>query len=333
MITLKKIAEELQVSVSTVSKALHNSPEISEATIEKVKEIAEKYNYRPNQSALNLKKRSTKTIGVIIPNILNFFFAKALLGIEEEATKQGYNIITCLSNESIEKEKKTLDLLSNGSVDGFILSVAEETQVKKDKSHFNNIINQNYPLVIFDRFFDVINCNKIIADDYEATYNATKHLISEGRQNIALVSNISGLNVANLRINGYNEAINEAKQKPLILNIENPENQEQEIEAFIKMHKNKVDGIIAIDNTSGVIILNKAQKLKINIPKQLSLIGFSSSNVLKFTNPKLSTIEQNPELLGAASGKKVREIINSDTKIKPTTSIIKTTLNLRETTL
>ncbi|OIQ24129.1 LacI family DNA-binding transcriptional regulator [Lacinutrix sp. MedPE-SW] len=333
MITLKKIAEELQVSVSTVSKALHDSPEISDVTIAKVKSIAEKYNYRPNQSALNLKKRSTKTIGVIIPNILNYFFAKALLGIEEEATKQGYNIITCLSNESIEKEKKTLDLLSNGSVDGFILSVAEETQVKKDKSHFNNIINQKYPLVIFDRFFDVINCNKIIADDYEATYNATKHLIGEGRTSIALVSNISGLNVANLRINGYNEALKETQQEPIILNIKNPDNQEQEIEDFIKANKNKVDGIIAIDNTSGVIILNKALKLNISIPKDLSLIGFSSNNVLKFTNPKLSTIEQNPELLGAASVKKVIEIINSNTKIKPTTSIIKTTLELRETTL
>jgi len=333
MITLKKIAEELNVSISTVSKALHDSPEISELTIKRVKELASKHNYRPNQAALNLKKRSTRTIGVIIPNILNYFFAKALLGIEKEAAKQGYNIITCLSNESIEKEKNTLELLSNGSVDGFILSVAEETQVKKDKTHFNSIINQKYPLVIFDRFFDVLNCNKIIGDDFEATYNATNHLIKEGRKNIAVISNIGGLNVASLRIKGYEKAIREAGKETLILNIEASENQEQDIEDFIVKNKNVVDGIIAIDNTSGVIALNKINKIGIEIPKQMSIIGFSSDNVLKFTNPKLSTIDQNPELLGVESVKKMISIINDNADAKPTTTVIKTKLELRGTTL
>ena len=124
MVTLKQLAKELNVSISTVSKALNNSEEIGEDTVRRVKELAKLYNYRPNKVALSLKNNKTRTIGVIIPNILNRFLAKVLFGIESEATKQGYNIITCISNESLEKEKESLQLLANGSVDGFILSVA-----------------------------------------------------------------------------------------------------------------------------------------------------------------------------------------------------------------
>ena len=135
MVTLKQLAEQLNVSVSTVSKALHNSEEISKDTIQRVQELAKHLNYRPNKMALSLKNNQTKTLGVIIPSVLNHFFAKALYAIETEASKQGYNIITCVSNEMLSKEKNSLQLLSNGSVDGFIMSLAEETQVKNKTDH------------------------------------------------------------------------------------------------------------------------------------------------------------------------------------------------------
>ena len=135
MITLKDLAATLGVSVSTVSKALKDSPEISKDTIARVKEIAKELNYRPNTLALSLKNRKTKTIGVIIPDILNAFFARILYGIEQESTALGYNIITCLSNESFEKENNSLHLLANGSVDGFIMSIAEETQSNGEVKH------------------------------------------------------------------------------------------------------------------------------------------------------------------------------------------------------
>ena len=138
MVTLKQLAKELNVSISTVSKALNNSAEIGEETIRRVKELAELYNYKPNKVALSLKQNKTKTIGVIIPDILEHFLAKVLFGIEREANLHGYNIITCISNDSLEKEKESLQLLANGSVDGFILSVAEETQLKNEINHFEH---------------------------------------------------------------------------------------------------------------------------------------------------------------------------------------------------
>jgi len=138
-VTLKQLAKELNLSISTVSKALKNSYEINEKTIIKVKALAKKYNYRPNRMAINLKQNETKTIGVIIPNILNYFFSKVLLGIEEEASKKGYQIIICLSNNKYSKETESLQLLSDGSVDGFILSIAKETQINQHHDHFSKI--------------------------------------------------------------------------------------------------------------------------------------------------------------------------------------------------
>src|SRR6476620_3454695 len=145
--TLKQIAKELHVSVSTVSKALNDSPEISEQTKTKVQEYAKLKNYKPNVIGLNLKNRKTKTIGVIIPNILNSFFAKVFTGIEKVADEKGYNVITCISNESLDKEMHTLDMLSNGTIDGFILSVSEEAQKLGEFGHFKDIISGGTPIV------------------------------------------------------------------------------------------------------------------------------------------------------------------------------------------
>ncbi|HLN94425.1 MAG TPA: LacI family DNA-binding transcriptional regulator, partial [Flavobacterium sp.] len=146
--TLKQIAKELHVSVSTVSKALNDSPEISEPTKIRIQEFAKLKNYKPNVIGLNLKNRKTKTIGVIIPNILNPFFAKVFKGIEMKADEKGYNLITCISNESLEKELHALDMLSNGTADGFILSVSEEAQKQNEFQHFIDVINDGTPIVM-----------------------------------------------------------------------------------------------------------------------------------------------------------------------------------------
>jgi LacI family transcriptional regulator len=201
--TLKQIAKELNVSVSTVSKALNDSPEISDLTKVKIKEYAKLKNYKPNVIGLNLKNRKTKTIGVIIPNILNSFYAKVFSGIEKVADKQGYNVITCISNESIVKEVNTLEMLSNGTIDGFILSVSEEAQKLEDYSHFSTIINEGTPIVMFDRIADGIDCDKVIVDDFDSGLNVTQRLIKLGCKNIALISSIENLSVGKLRTEGY----------------------------------------------------------------------------------------------------------------------------------
>nr|WP_321234194.1 LacI family DNA-binding transcriptional regulator [uncultured Psychroserpens sp.] len=334
MVTLKQLAEQLNVSVSTVSKALHDSDEISPDTIERVKALAKFLNYKPNKLAVSLKNSKTNTIGVIIPNILNHFFAKALFAIEQEATKHGYNIITCVSNETREKEINSLQLLSNGSVDGFIMSIAEETQIANSIDHINDIINQNVPIVLFDRVSDKISTDKVIIDDFDAAYQATKYLISEGRKHIVLISNIDELSVGKLRTNGYLEALsntNDYKSEALVVTIKRQASIEDHIDKLFAEHKS-IDGIIAIDNTSGVVALQKALKLNYNVPENLSIIGFSDENVLQFTDPKLSTISQHTLDIGKTSVELLINRLINKTSTAPITKVIKTNLQLRGTT-
>lgn len=334
MVTLKHLAEQLNVSISTVSKALHDSEEISPDTIERVKALAKHLNYKPNKVAISLKNSKTNTIGVIIPNILNHFFAKALYAIEKEASKQGYNIITCLSNEIKSKEINSLQLLSNGSVDGFIMSIAEESQMKDSVDHIKDILGQNIPVVIFDRVSETIECDKVIIDDYGAAYEATKYLLSEGRKQIVLISNIDDLSVGKLRTNGYVEALKEAPNyinKPNIITIKTNDDIEQPIQDLF-INNPSVDGIISIDNTSGVVALQKAIRLNYKVPQDLSIIGFSDENVLQFTDPKLSTVSQHTLDIGKTSVQLLVDRLKTKDKLQPVTKIIKTKLILRETT-
>ena len=205
--TLKQIAKELGVSVSTVSKALNDSPEISEPTKIRVKEYAKLKKYKPNSIGLNLKNRSTKTIGVIIPNILNSFFAKVFKGIEKVADEKGYKVITCISNESLEKEIGVMEMLSNGTIDGFILSISQEAQKLLQFDHFKSIISEGTPIVIFDRITDEVNCDKVVVDDIDSAINATQHLVKTGCKKIALFSAINNLSVGKLRVEGYKKAL------------------------------------------------------------------------------------------------------------------------------
>lgn len=299
MVTIKELAKELNVSISTVSKALNDNPEISEDTVKRVKELALLRKYKPNKTAVNLKNSSTKTIGVIIPDILNPFFAKVLLGIESQANSKGYNIITCVSQETEAKEKENLQLLADGTVDGFILAVAEETQVNKTSQHFNDIITSGFPIVMFDRVSETVACDKVVIDDVDAAYQATKLLIDEGRTHIVLLNYINELSVGQLRIQGYLKALEDAEKDlaPHLVTIDKSENLDNSIMTLFQNDSN-IDGIVAIDNTSGIAVLNIAKSLDINVPERLSIIGFSSDELLPFSYPKLSTVSQNATEIG-----------------------------------
>lgn len=334
MVTLKQLAKELNVSISTVSKALNNSEEIGEETIRRVKELAELYDYKPNKVALSLKQNKTKTIGVIIPDILNHFLAKVLFGIEREATKYGYNIITCISNESLQQEKESLHLLANGSVDGFILSVAEETQVKNEIEHFKKTISQGLPIVMFDRVAHDVLCDKVIVDDFEATYNATKSLQLEKRKNIAFISTIDGLSVGKLRERGYNKAILEStNHQPLILKIKKKDDQQKKIIALFKKNKT-IDGVIAADSSSGIIAINAAIKFGLKVPKDISVIGFASKSDSAHAIPQLTTIRQHAKEIGAfAAQLLIDRLLNKGVEEDVKTKIVKTTLVKNKSTL
>ena len=300
MITLKNLAEQLNVSVSTVSKALSDSDEISKDTIIRVKKLAEELNYRPNRVALSLKQNETKTIGVIIPNILNRFFAMALYGIQNEATKLGYSIITCVTNEQLHKEQESISLLSNGSVDGFILAVSEETLVSNKTKHIQNIIYNDIPMVMFDRNLSNIDCLKVIIDDFKTAFDVTNMLINSGRNHFAFISTIEDLNVGVLRRKGFENAILKAKNLELEsfnLFIEKEEDYQEQIKNLLIKNPN-INAVIAADNVTGTIAVNIANSMGYDIPNELSIIGFTDEVVSNLSVPKLSYINQNAETIG-----------------------------------
>ena len=299
MVTLKQLAKELNVSISTVSKALNNSEEIGEETVKRVKELAELYNYKPNKVALSLKSNKTKTIGVIIPDILNYFLAKVLFGIEREATLNGYNIITCISNESLEKEINSLQLLANGSVDGFIMALSQESQVKNEIDHLVKTISKGLPIVMFDRVANDVLCDKVIVDNFDSTYHATKRLIADNRKQVAFLTNIDNLSVGKLREKGYMKAIAEyPEMKPVILKMGKNEDAQEIIMKFFNENK-QIDGIISADDASGFISINVALNLGYKVPKDVSVISFASISKSNHSVPKLSIIRQQAKEIGA----------------------------------
>ena len=333
--TLKQIAKELNVSVSTVSKALNDSPEISDLTKVKIKEYAKLKNYKPNVIGLNLKNRKTKTIGVIIPNILNSFFAKVFSGIEKIADEKGYNVIMCISNESAEKEAHTLEMLSNGTIDGFIVSVSEEAQKNQDYEHFSAIINDGTPIVMFDRIADGVDCDKVIVDDFDSALDSTQHLIDLGCKNIALFSSVDNLSVGKLRVEGYLKALENNKipvNDAIILRTDSDENLNNQIETIFDT--NKIDGIFALDENDSVAALRIGLKKGFKVPEDISIIGFADGILAsRRLSPSLTTVSQHGIEIGEVAAKLLIDRLESKEEHVPyETVVIKTKLKEREST-
>ena len=334
--TLKQIAKELNVSVSTVSKALNDSPEISEQTKVKIKEYAKLKNYKPNVIGLNLKNRKTKTIGVIIPNILNSFFAKVFSGIEKVADEKGYNVIMCISNESLEKEAHTMEMLSNGTIDGFILSVSEEAQKQNNYDHFKAIINDGTPIVMFDRIAEGIECDKVVVDDFDSALDSTQRLIDLGCKNIALLSSVDNLSVGKLRFEGYLKALeknNIPVNENLIIRTDSEETLKVQMEVLFA--NNSIDGIFALEENDSVAALKMGLKKGYKIPEELCIIGFADGILAsRRLSPSLTTVSQHGIEIGEAAAKLLINRLEdvSDEEPPYETKVIKTVLKERETT-
>jgi LacI family transcriptional regulator len=306
-ITLKQIARELDVSISTVSKALRNSVEISDDTKQKIQAFAKLYNYRPNIIALSLKNRKTKTIGIIIPEIVHHFFSKVIRGIELVANKRGYNVIIGLSNESFAKEVINMEMLANGSIDGFILSISKETLLQQDYHHFNATINQGMPIVMFDRVVNEVECDKVIVDDLEGSKKAVEKLILSGCKNIAIITTKDYVSVGKLRTQGYLEALEEHKITPkanLILKIDDEMDSEDHLddlekEIEILFNKNqKIDGVFAVNELYALSAMKVARKLNKAIPEDIQFIGFTDGVLSKHATPGLTTVSQHAQQMG-----------------------------------
>ncbi|MBT8304160.1 MAG: LacI family transcriptional regulator [Bacteroidia bacterium] len=332
-ITLKHIAKIFDVSIATVSKSLNDSHEISTETKKKIQAYAKEQNYKPNSIALSLLNKKTKTIGIIIPNILNSFFAKAFVGMEKVASENGFNIISCITNESYEKEVNIMELLKNGTLDGFIISLSEGTQVKQDFSHLTNAINEGLPIVMFDRVTDQVECDKVIVDDMEGAYNATSHLIRTGCKNIALLSELYNLSVGKLRLEGYKKALRDHNieiDESLIINVNKNDDFDATLIPFIK-DKN-IDAILSLDENSAIkaekTVLNKGY----NIPEDMSIIGFTNGKLPRFVTPSISTISQHGRVVGAEAAQMLINRLNDDEDREYKTKVINTSLIQREST-
>lgn len=343
--TLKELAKELDVSISTVSKALKNSPEISQDTINKVKAFAKLLNYRPNNIALSLKNKKTKTIGIIIPDIVHHFFTKVIKGVEKYANNKGYNVIVGLSNESFSNEVINMEMLANGSIDGFIISMSRETMLNQDYQHFNETLNEGIPLVMFDRIVNEIPCDKVAVDDTKGAQIAVETLINKGAKKIALITTKDYISVGRLRTQGYIKALKKNKIDlipELILKIDDNllyensiENLESQIKTLLTQHPD-LDGIFAVNELYAVIAMNVAKGIGIKIPEELQVIGFTDGMLSKHATPSLSTVSQHGESMGEKAAELVIQRIDeyANEKLpKPfNTVIIKTDLILREST-
>ncbi len=334
-VTLKDIAKELDVSVSTVSKALSDSPEIGEATKKRILEFAELNNYQPNTLARNLKNQRTNTIGVIIPNILNPFFAKVFSGIEQQAIKEGFNVIAVITNESLKKEKQMMSMLNNGSIDGFIIAIAEETQKEQDFSHFKTIVNSGTPIIMFDRVAESLHCDKVIVDDFDSAFDATTYLISKGAKRIAGLSMIDNLSVGKLRMDGYKKALEKANiaiDEDLIIIDEDLDSFNDKL--LQKIKSGKLDAIFAVDEHASTIAMKYAIQNGYKIPEDLMVIGFADGVWSRRLTPSLSTVSQHaPEIGLKATNLLINRIkSNSDEFYKPQTYVIKTELRHRDST-
>lgn len=341
-VTLKQIAKELDVSISTVSKALRNSSEISEDTREKVQAFAKLYNYKPNNIALSLKNRKTKTLGVIIPEIVHHFFAKVISGIENAAAQRGYNVIIGLSNESFDKEVINMEMLANGSIDGFILSISKETLMQQDYHHFEETIKQGMPIVMFDRATDEINCDKVLVDDEKGAKQAVEKLIENGCKNIALITTKDYVSVGRLRTKGYLDALEDHKIQPesdLILKVDDKliseeylEETENEIEQLLKFNPN-VDGVFAVNELYAVTAMKVARKMGLNIPADIQVIGFTDGVLSKHATPALTTVSQHALQMGEKAAELlINRLEKEDYDENFETVIIETELIERATT-
>ncbi len=335
-ITLKHIARELEVSISTVSKALKNSEEISRDTKEKIQAFAKLYNYKPNNIAISLKNKRTKNIGVIIPDIVHHFFTTVFRGIEKFANTKGYNVIVCVSDESFDKEVINMEILANGSVDGFIMSLSSETQLKNDYNHLKELIEQGIPLVLFDRVTDAVECDKVLINDKDGAYRAVKKLLENGRKKIALVATEDYLSVSKNRSDGYFQALKEQNikiDKNLILRLPSMNSVEgNEMEEFFK--NEKIDAVLCVNEIYAIHGMRIAQRLGYKIPEDIEFIGFTDGILSKFSNPTLTSVAQHGEKMGEIAAEMLIEKIEIENDVETyRTEILEPTIMERESTI
>jgi LacI family transcriptional regulator len=293
-ITIKDIAMEARVSISTVSFVLNDKGEkmnISKAVIKKVRDVAEKLNYRPNMNASSLRTGKTRSIGLIVEDISNQFFSDLARVIEDEAKKLGYRVFYCSTGNDDDRSDELIQSLLQANVDGFIITPTEKSEISID-----HLLKLKKPVVLIDRYFPGQNVSHVVMDNYEEAYSATQFFIMNGRRTIALVNNTSGMIQMQLRENGYVDVMKKAGlyKKSLILHLDYHSNEEAKIAAIARFFEKNtgIDAVLFLANYMGLAGLQAFRKMDIKIPKDLSVISFDDHYSFKLHTPSISVIEQ-----------------------------------------
>ncbi|GHV68969.1 LacI family transcriptional regulator [Bacteroidia bacterium] len=299
VVTIKDIALQLNISISTVSRALQNNPEISILTRMNVQKLAKELCYRPNPIAVSLKTHKSHMIGIVVPEIVNSFFATVVMSVEKVAEKYGYNVLMVSSNESFEKERKNIDIFMSYRMDGIILSLSKETNTF---DHITDIQDNNIPLVLFDRTTKELNVSKVVADDADAAYKIVKHLIHGGAKRVALLTGSEHLSIAKSRTKGYLQALASNKFKVdqnLIVRIDDfSVASAKEATKQLLMLKNRPDAIFGINDDLAIGAIQAIKEQKLRIPEDIAVFGFSNSQRSQYMNPSVSTVNQFPQKIG-----------------------------------
>lgn len=329
-LTIKDIARSLNVSISTVSRALKDHPDISQETKDLIRSYAEKFNYRPNVLALSLRRQRSYSIGLIIPAIVHHYFSSVISGIEELAHKEGYNLIICQSNENQYREMINLQTLIDHRVDGILVSLSKTTQ---SYEHFSEALANGVPIVFFDRVCEQLETDKVITDDFEGGRIATEYLINKGCKNIIHLAAPQNLLIGRERRNGYCEALRKAGievREDRILKCDTRE-EVQTLRQHILNLAPDLDGIFAVNDSTAIAVIQVLQHNGFRIPEDISVIGFGDGPNASIINPELTTVVQKGYEMGRESVKLLLQRLNNPAAdINYQTKVFKPTLKIRQ---
>lgn len=329
--TLKELANSLGLSISTVSRALNDHPDISEATKAKVKKLATKLHYSPNLFAKGFRSHRTHILGVIVPNISHYFTTTILKGILSEGENRGYRVIISESKNDEQKQSEMLETMTQFGVDGILLALARKTKSMND---ILDILNRR-PLVMFDKVSNKIPCTQVVINDEEAAYNAVEHLINTGKKRIAIIKETENSFNSEKRFEGYLRALREHNisiDEKIILSTEDISLVKGKSMANILISlKNRPDAIFAITDSAAIGVIKTLNKFKIKVPEEIAVVGFSNSISSTIIDPPLSTVDQPGEKIGrTAVNYLIDEIESPKNQMLTKTVEIKTNLIIRD---
>lgn len=332
-VTIKDIARALNLSTSTVSRALRGSYEINPETKRLVLEYAERLNYRPNPIALSLKGSSSRAIGVIVPQIANYFFSQAINGIEAIAYNRGYHVIIFQTHESYEREVANVQQALSRKVDGLLISLSSETS---DVSHLRELQERNLPIVQFDRVSAELNTTKVVADNFAGAFAATEHLIKSGRRRIAHLTIPPWMSITQERLAGYRAALEqyglEYDESLVRYGTFGPDEATRMVDDLLAQSP-RPDAFFTASDRLALGALAALRRRKVAIPEDVSIIGFTNLNVADLLSPSLSTVVQPAQEIGQMAAERLIELIERKHKATPPSTIaVSSHLIVREST-